>query len=668
MRAPSSLELQVTSTADLAMLEELFHRGAHAQSEALARELLSIDPQLPFAAKVLAASVAARGALAEAITLYRNAPVTLQEDWQFHNNFGNTLKAAGQRDEAAVHYRRAIALHGSSIEPFYNLGVTMIETGNLHEAERWLRHVLRVDPAHGLTHTNLGNILNAHGHLRQAEMHYQCAMLTMSADARLLNNYGQLLNKLHRFAQAEAFYRESITRDECFPHPYVNLAELVAGHGLVEEAETLLRHALSLDANLAKAHSNLLFVMALRDTCQPTALLAEHMAFAARFEAPLKVHWPQHTNTREPERTLRVGFVSGDLSDHPIARYLLPALRQLARHADLDLYAYSSGMKNDAYTVQYRALMCHWHDTALMPDDELARLIMADRIDVLIDLSGHSGDNRLLTFARRPAPVQVSWMGYVGTTGLEAMDYFAGDEHLTPSSMRAQFREKILYLPATTTFQPHEPAIAPNVLPVLASGVFTFCCLARINKLNRSTVVWWSRILHGAPTSRMMLAALPGGTEPERVRAWFAEQGIGADRLVFTHARTVEEQLRLHHQADLCLDTFPYNGATTISHALCMGVPTLTQRGTLPGSMLGASINAHVGIPDLIAADAEDYVRKAIAFTHDLPALASLRRELPGQFASSALQQHEFVTDTLVSRLRAAWRRWCHGLPPDHLR
>ncbi|AFL90480.1 putative O-linked N-acetylglucosamine transferase, SPINDLY family [Terriglobus roseus DSM 18391] len=595
------------------------------------------------------------------------AVLAIEDDWRFHNNFANTLKAAARFEEAAGHYRRAIALHDGSIEPFYNLGVTMIESGNLAEAERWLRHALAIDPAHGLTHLNLGNILNANGQLQAAEMHYQCAMLSIAGDARLLNNYGQLLNKLHRFSEAEAYFREAIRRDECFPHPCANLAELMAGHGLVTEAETLLRHALSLDVGLAKAHSNLLFVLALRDDCSAEKLLAEHLAYAAQFEVPLKPCWPQHANSRDPERRLRVGFVSGDLRDHPVARYLMPALQQLVRYDELELYAYSNGVKNDAQTAQYRALFTHWQDSALVPDEALARRIIADGIDILIDLSGHSGDNRLLTFARRPAPVQVSWMGYVGTTGLEAMDYFVGDEHLTPASVHAQFREKILLLPATTTFEPFAPAIEPNALPALASGVFTFCCVARINKLNRPHVALWARMLQCAPASRMLLATLPGGAEPERVKAWFAEAGVGAEQLIFAHARTVEEQLRLHHMADLCLDTFPYNGATTISHALCLGVPTLTLRGAVLGSRLGASINSHVGITEFIAEDGEAYVRKAVAWTQDLPALARLRGELPSMFAASALRQHEDVADALVLKLRVAWRRWCEGLPPEHL-
>jgi predicted O-linked N-acetylglucosamine transferase (SPINDLY family) len=652
---------------DPEMLEDLFAAGDFVRAEDLARTLATIDPKQPYATKVLAACVAARGDLAGALTLYRAAPLTLQQDWQFHNNFANTLKATAQFAEAAIHYRQAIALHRSSIEPFYNLGVTMIEAGDLAEAEQHLRHVLTMVPAHGLTHVNLGNILNAGNRLREAEAHYQCAMLTMSSDARLLNNYGQLLNKQHRFAEAEAFYRESITQDEYFPAPYVNLAELMAGHGLLAESEILLRHALALDPNLSKGHSNLLFVMALRDTCTPEALLADHLAFAAQFETPLKAHWPRHPNTRDPERTLRIGFVSGDLRDHPVVRYLMPSLRRLVQHSDLELYAYSSGLQNDRYTAEYKTLFHYWRDTALIPDAQLATRIQADCIDILIDLSGHSGDNRLMTFARKPAPLQVGWMGYVGTTGLQSMDYFVGDEYLTPASMHPQFREKILSLPATTTFAPYEPEMERNALPALTEGVFTFCCLARINKLNQSTIALWAQILREAPVARMLLATLPGGTAPERIKGWFAEEGIAEDRLIFAHARTVEEQLQLHLRADLCLDTFPYNGATTISHALCMGVPTLTLRGEIPGSRLGATINSHVGITGFIAEDREEYVRKAIFWTQNLRLLADLRTQLPAKFEGSALRQHDLVADTLVQKLRIAWRRWCAGVRPRHL-
>jgi predicted O-linked N-acetylglucosamine transferase (SPINDLY family) len=236
-----------------------------------------------------------------------------------------------------------------------------------------------------------------------------------------------------------------------------------------------------------------------------------------------------------------------------------------------------------------------------------------------------------------------------------------------PQEAQAMYREKILYLPATTTFQPYEPALPPNVLPALANGFVTFCCLARINKLNRPLIAMWSRVLRALPTSRMLLLTIAGGGVPSVVLEWFVAEGVAADRLTFVRARSVEDILRLHHEADIGMDTFPYNGSTTISHALTMGVPTLTLQGSCPASRLGCSINAKVGLDEFVARDDEEFVQSALYWAEHVEELAALREALPQRFAGSVLCQHGLVYDMLVVKLRQAWVRWCSGMPPAHL-
>lgn len=662
--SPGFINFGAVSPQELLALEQYFFQGRLAEAEALARSLNARNPQHPLVWKILAATIATRGDLDNAIALYRQAPSILHDDWQYYNNYGNALKGAGRHGEAVRCYEQAIALHRESIEPFYNLGVTLLEMGNLPAAEARLRFVLTMDPNHGLTHVNLANILNLTEQLEEADLHYQCAVRVMPQEIRLLNNYGQLLSKQHRYPEAEAYYRRAIELDANFAPPFVNLGELMGQHGFVAETEVLLRHALKIDPNLAQGHSNLLFTLALRDNCTPAAILAEHRAYAAQFETPLKSQWGNYLNTRDPNRILRIGFVSGDLRSHPVVRYLMPALQRLVQYDGLQLYAYNASRQHDAYTEQYKELFHHWRGAATASDAALAKAIRTDVIDILFDLSGHSGDNRMLTFARKPAPLQMSWIGYVATTGLEAMDYFVGDANLITPAEQSQFAEKILYLPATTSFDPHEPAPEPNALPALTNGYFTFCSLARINKLNQAHIALWARILKVLPGSRMMLATMSNGSAPETVKAWFAAEGIQEDRLLFLHSRSVLEQLEQYQMADLCLDTFPYNGSTTISHALCMGVPTLTLCGDLVSSRLGASIATHVGIPEFIAHDRDEFVQKAMLWTQNLQALNELRERLPAMFAASALRQHDQLVETLVRKLRLAWQRWCEGLPP----
>jgi len=653
------------SPQELAALEQYFHQGRLAEAESLARSLNARNPEQTLVWKILAATIATRGDLNTAIALYQQAPANLHDDWQYHNNYGNALKAANRRGEAIRHYERAIGLHQDSIEPFYNLGVTLLEMGNLTAAESRLRFVLTMDPDHGLTHANVANILNMREQLEEADLHYQYAVRVMPQEVRLLNNYGQLLSKQHRYPEAEAYYRRAIELDATFAPPFVNLGELMGHHGFVAETEMLLRHALQLDPNLVQGHSNLLFTLALRDNCTSTAILAEHRIYAERFETPLKSEWGNYINTREPDRTLRVGFVSGDLRNHPVVRYLTPALERLTKHTDLQLYAYNVSRQYDTVTEQYQKLFDFWRGAATASDESLARAIRADVIDILFDLSGHSGDNRMLTFARKPAPLQVSWIGYVATTGLDAMDYFVGDANLITPIEQSQFSEKILYLPAITTFAPYEPEPERNELPALTLGYFTFCCLARINKLNQSHIALWARILKAVPNSRMLLATMSDGAAPETVKAWFIAEGIPQERLLFLHARSVLEQLEQYRMADLCLDTSPYNGSTSTSHALCMGVPTLTLCSELISGRMGAAIASHVGIPEFIAHSQDEFIEKAVSWTRNLQLLNKLRHELPSMFAGSALRQHDQVADVLVEKLRTAWKRWCAGLPPE---
>ena len=653
------------SPQELLALEQYFLQGRLAEAEALARSLNARNPQHPLAWKILAATIATRGDLNAAIALYQQAPANLHDDWQYHNNYGNALKGAGRHGEAVRHYERAIALHQDSIEPFYNLGVTLLEMGNLTAAETRLRLVLTMDPDHGLTHVNLANILNMREQLEEADLHYQCAVRVMPQDVRLLNNYGQLLSKQHRYPEAEAYYRRAIELDPNFAPPFVNLGELMGHHGFVAETELLLRHAIRLDPNLAQGHSNLLFTLALRDNCTSTAILAEHRLYAERFETPLKSQWGNYLNTRDPDRTLRIGFVSGDLRNHPVVRYLMPALERLTQHTDLQLYAYNVSRQYDTVTEQYKELFHFWRGAATASDAALARAIRADVIDILFDLSGHSGDNRMLTFARKPAPLQMSWIGYVATSGLDAMDYFIGDTNLITPIEQPQFSEKILYLPAITTFAPYEPAPEQNELPALTNGHFTFCCLARVNKLNQPHIGLWARILKAVPGSRMILATMSNGAPPETVKAWFIAEGVAEERLLFLHARSVQEQLEQYRMADLSLDTFPYNGSTTTSHALCMGVPTLTLCSELVSGRMGTSIASHVGIPEFITHNQDEFVQKAVSWTQNLQLLNKLRHELPSMFAGSALRQHDQVADVLGEKLRSAWKRWCAGLPPE---
>jgi predicted O-linked N-acetylglucosamine transferase (SPINDLY family) len=413
-------------------------------------------------------------------------------------------------------------------------------------------------------------------------------------------------------------------------------------------------------------HSNLLFLMSHDSELPAEALFAEHCRVGDCFEAGLRETRPQHSNDPNPDRRLRVGFVSGDFHNHTIACLIEPVMRLLGRYAGVELHAYYSNTVEDDVTHRLRASVHHWQPVAGLSDEELARKIMDDAIDILIDLSGHTMLNRLRTFARKPAPIQISWCGYPGTTGLQAMDYYLADRKwLPPGQFDRQFTEKLLYLPATVPFQPHAAAPPVNPLPALTNGHLTFGSFNRLGKINASTIQLWSQLLNAVPNATLLIGGMALDARQPALLAQFAAHGIARERLSFHPRCAIETYLGLHHRIDLCLDTHPYSGGTTTNHALWMGVPTLTLAGHTPAARQGAALMGHLGLDQCIAADAADFLAKGIYWSEHLPELAELRAGLRERCARSPVQQPEVIVAALERTLRHVWRRWCQHLPPE---
>jgi protein O-GlcNAc transferase len=291
---------------------------------------------------------------------------------------------------------------------------------------------------------------------------------------------------------------------------------------------------------------------------------------------------------------------------------------------------------------------------------------MDDGIDILIDLSGHTGLNRLRTFARKPAPIQISWIGYPGTTGLRCMDYYFADRHwLPPGRFDEQFTEKLVYLPADAPFRPHASSPAVNPLPALATGSLTFGSFNRMSKISAAAVRLWSALLRALPETNMILAGMPADGEQVHLIEQFAANGIARERLTFHARRGMDEYLELHHRTDICLDTCPYTGGTTTYHALWMGVPTLTVAGPTPAARQGAAIMGQVGLDGFTAADDADFVEKGVYWANHLAELAGVRARLREQCRQSPVLRPHVIVDAFERALRRMWQRWCAGLPPE---
>jgi len=393
-------------------------------------------------------------------------------------------------------------------------------------------------------------------------------------------------------------------------------------------------------------------------------LAAAHTAYGRQW-ATLRAGWPKHENSRELERRLRLGFVSPDLGRHPVGCFLLPVLENLDA-SQCQVHCYSDRETADEVTARLRAATAVWRDTAALSHTALANQILTDQIDVLFDLAGHTSRNRLPMFARRPAPVQISWLGYVGTTGLDAMDYLLADRYHVPAAVEKYYVERVLRLPDSyACFAPPTETPLPGPLPASQSGRLTFASFNNPDKITRSVVALWAEILRRLPQSRLMLRYIgldrPGTRAP--LDQAFAEHGVAAERVDCFGASPHGDLLAAYQQVDVALDPFPYSGGLTTCEALWMGVPVVTCPGATFAGRHALSYLSTVGLTETIAADHAQYVALATALATDLPRLATLRSTLRDRVAASPLCDGPQFAQNFTNLLREAWRRYCENTP-----
>lgn len=688
------------STKEINAMFALFNHGRSSEAAALAQKLTSSHPNHADGWKVLGVSYNLLARNADALGPMRKAVELLPNDAESRNNLGIILQALGRLDEAEASYLRALKLNPGYAQAHSNLGACLLQNGRLVEAEASFRYALQIKPDYSRALMNLALTLKDMGRYIEAEAYYRSALELNPNDAFTHCSLGFILHKLSRLNEAETYYKQAIRIDPNFIEAHSNLAATLRDLGRPGEAEISARKALQinpdyLDAHInlgitlfdagryteadaclrrvlqskpdsAEAHSNLLFNLIQIPTENAEALFIAHCRFGAQFETPFASNYQRHTNSRESERCLQIGFISGDLYNHAVAYFFEPLLAQLSQSTQLSLHAYSNHVIEDSTYQRLRGYFAHWNFIYNLSDDVLAEKIRADGIDILIDLSGHTARNRLLVFARKPAPVQASWIGYPGTTGLRSMDYYFSDRYLLPAGQfDSQFTEKIVRLPASAPFLPSKEAPLVNSLPAVGNGYLTFGSFNRRSKISREVIALWSEILRALPSARMLLGGMPIEGHYEILIEWFAQEGIGRERLDFHLQIDLQSYLTLHHKVDICLDTFPYSGGTTTLHALWMGVPTLTLSGITVASRTGAGILSQLGLESFIAKDSTDFVRKGLFWAENTEELSSIRSNLRERFAQSATGHPELIAAGLEKAMRIMWQRWCEGLPAE---
>ncbi|QEX21991.1 hypothetical protein FRZ61_19200 [Hypericibacter adhaerens] len=643
-------------------LGHAFQAAGQTENAAAAfRRALELKPDLIEALNNLGLVLAEMGKPAEAEACYRRA-ITLKPAYVVpYNNLANLLTAQGRRKEAIAYYERALRVDPNLPELHNNLGNALKDRGQVDRAEQCYRRAIELRPNFAAAHNNLGSVLQIMGKMEAARTAYRRALAIEPQFAEAYSNLGNTVRELGRLQEAEEAYRQALALKPDSTEALNNLATVLKDGGQLHEAASLLRRALALRPDFVTAHHNLLMTLQYDPETTPAELLEAHRAFDRQFAAPLLPTVLRHRSEPDPGRRLRVGYVSGDFARHPVGHFLSRLLPAHDR-SQVELFAYSDRLGEDEITHRLRDACDQWRRIFEWSDTELVERIAADGIDILVDLSGHTADNRLLAFARKPAPVQATWAGYVGTTGMTAMDYLIADEREVPPGCEGESVETVVRLPSCyVCYAP--PTYAPDVgaLPALDAGHVTFGCFNNLSKLNPSVAALWARLLNGLPGAVLVLKThqLDDTRLKAHVADLFATQGLDPDRIRLFGKSPHRGLLQEYNRIDIALDPFPYSGGLTTLESLWMGVPVVTKQGDRFAARHSASHLTAVGLEDLVAPDADGYVEIARRLALDLPRLDALRHGLRPRMAASPVCDGAGFARDLEAAYRRMWRDWC---------
>jgi protein O-GlcNAc transferase len=576
-------------------------------------------------------------------------------------NLGNALKEQGRMDEAGNAFYQAVQSKPDFFEALNNLGAVLKERWRLDEAVAVYQQALRLRPDAHQTLYNLGNALQSQNKLQDAEAVYRRVLELDASSVDAHNNLGNLLNELGRLDEAGRCYEESVRLNGTYIEAYNNLGSLRQSQGRLTQASAAYRQALEIRPDHAQVHSNYLFCINHIPEFSPQALWEEHLKWGQRHADPLAREALPHTNVRDPDRRLRVGYVSPDLFQHAVSYFIEPVL-QYHDATRFETFCYAEVVKPDDGTAKLRSLSQHWRSTCGLSDAEVAAQIRADDIDILVDLAGHTARHRLLAMARCPAPVQVTYLGYPNTTGMQAVDYRLTDAVADPPGEPSLYTEELVRLPEIfCSFG--TPDDAPDVVnsPAGRSGPITFGSMHKLSKLNDRVLDLWCRILDAVPHSRLLVFrdTLTGAAR-EHLLSRFAERKIPPEQLDIRNALvTGRDHRAVYGEIDISLDSIPWCGHTTACESLWMGVPMITLRGDRHAGRMGASVLTCVGVPQWIVSSDEEYLSLAVELANDRGQLSHWRHRLRPQMIESPLCDGKGFTRRLEEAYRKMWQTWC---------
>jgi len=528
---------------------------------------------------------------------------------------------AGQLSAAEAGYRQILAENQDQPEVFYNLGLVLRTGGRLNEAVEAYEHALELRP-----------------HFPEA-----------------INNLGVALERLGRLDEAEDVFRHALLLEPDSSDALSNLGGVLKDVGRLDEAIECLTRAYALKPGNARIHSNLIFTLHYSPAFDATALHRataewgeQHAPRAEAVERPF-------SNDADPNRRLRIGYLSSYFRDHCQALFTIPLFSN-HDHRWFEIFGYSDVVAPDAITARLQGHTDGWRQTTGLDDSAVAAMIRQDKIDLLVDLTLHMADHRLGVFAEKPAPIQVTWLGYPGTTGVKAMDYRLTDPYLDPPGTDSFYTEHSIRLPESFwCYDPLTDEPPVNPLPADAAGFVTFGCLNNFCKVTDPVLDLWAQVLRSVPNSKLLLLA-PVGSARTRVKA---RLGLVSDRVEFVAYQPRCDYLELYHRIDIGLDTFPYNGHTTSLDALWMGVPVISRTGSTVVSRAGLSLMTNLNLPELVADTNDQFARLATSLANDRKRLAILRSGLRARMQRSPLMDAARFAKNMEGAYRLMWQSWC---------
>jgi predicted O-linked N-acetylglucosamine transferase (SPINDLY family) len=651
-----------------------------------------LAPADPLVLNSLGITLQRLGKIEEAAAAFAGARHTDPRDPALSCNLGAALAALGRFEEAAAAYREALARNPHLTEAHQGLGDALAESGRYAEAEACYRWVVVLRPQHVLAHRRLGDLLQQRGRSAEAVEAYRRALAWAPANGELHIRLGEALLALNQVVEAvvcgreavrlgpedadahnqlgnalhasgdlgggTACYRQAAELRPGWSVPRYNLGVALLGQGRLGEARAAMGEALRLNPKDVVADSTAVGTRHYDPEADGSSLLAEARRWAQTHASGLEGP-PAYANAPDLERQLRVGYVSPDFRAHAVAYFLEPIL---AHHdpARVEVFGYADVSALDAMTARLRGLTHQWRPTNGLTHDELTERVLGDGIDVLVDLCGHLAGSRLLAFARRPAPVQVSYLGYPGTTGLEAIGYRLADAITDPPCEPSHYAEEVVRLPGC--FCCYAPPVTPELLRP-RNGPLTFGSLHKLEKLNDGVLDLWRAVLADVPGSRLILArhVLTGETA-DCWRRRLRERGFDLERVELRPVQAVGmRHLEVYADIDIALDVFPWSGHTTACEALWMGVPVVTLRGDRAASRMTASVLTFLGLEEWVADSPDAYRRTISTLAADRDQLAEWRRTLRSYLQSSPLCDGAQFTRGLEDVYRMLWQRWCAG-------